>query len=319
MAAIVGGGYEPLAVGGSAHAVGAQSAALSLDCTMPTDFTPDITGRIARLFIHPIKSCAGTELREAELTPTGLAWDRSWMVVDDQGMFMTQREWPRMALIHPVVGTDTLTLRASGMADLELPLAAAGRPCEVQVWRDRVQALDASPEAARWLSEFLQTPCRLVRFDDTGQRLADADWTQGAAASVRFPDGFPLLVVSQAALDELNERLRAAGHAGVGMERFRPNIVIDGFAAHDEDHAELLHVSGGAVALRPVKPCARCPIPDVDPATAQRGTAVTEQLRAYRQDARVGGGLTFGMNAIIAAGAGQTLRVGQQVAAQLSF
>lgn len=279
----------------------------------------DLTGTLSRLFIHPIKSCAGIELREAVLTPAGLQWDRAWMVVDAAGVFMTQREWPRMALIHPEVGTDTLVLRAPGMADLALTLAATGTPCSVRVWLDHTAALDAGDGAARWLSDFLGTPCRLVRFDDAATRLADKAWTDGVAAPVRFPDGYPLLVISQAALDDLNTRLNAAGHPIVGMERFRPNLVIDGFAAHDEDHVPMLYIDAGAIALRPVKPCARCPIPDIDPASAERGTRITEQLRTYRQDARVGGGLTFGMNAIIATGVGLVLRAGQSVAANLDF
>lgn len=281
--------------------------------------TYDLAGVVSRLFIHPVKSCAGIALQEALLTPTGLQWDRAWMVVDEDGLFLTQREWPRMALIQPEVTADALVLRAPGQPVLRVPLQPAGAECTVRIWRDHGAALDVGEEAARWFSSFLGLRCRLVRFDERATRLADPAWTGGVQAPVQFPDGYPLLVVSQAALDDLNARLADAGHAAIGIERFRPNLVIEGFAAHDEDHAELLHVDGGAIALRPVKPCARCPIPEIDPATGVPGRGVTEQLHAYRQDARVGGGLTFGMNALIAQGVGQRLRVGQRIQANLVF
>ena len=282
----------------------------------------DLSGTISQLFIHPIKSCAGVPVEQALITPTGLQWDRAWMVVDAQGVFMTQREHARMALIAPQLDADALLLRAPGMPELRLPLAVPAGPARsVRVWRDQVAARGMGAQAAQWFTQFLGQPCELVRFDGGCTRLASTDWTDGVAAPVEFADGFPLLVVSRAALDDLNARLAAQGHAGVSMERFRPNLVIDGFEAHDEDRVDALHVDAGAepLHLRPVKPCARCPIPDVDPATAERGHAVGDTLRAYRSDPRVDGGITFGMNAIVLHGVGQRLRVGQRVAANLSF
>ena len=137
-----------------------------------------------------------------------------------------------------------------------------------------------------------------------------------------FSDGFPLLVASEASLDDLNQRLQAAGHATVGMERFRPNVVFAGMQAHDEDRVDRVRIDTGAgqeVHLQLVKPCARCPIPDIDPATALSHPAVGDTLRTYRQDKRLAGAITFGMNAIVRQGAGQMLRVGQRVAANLRF
>lgn len=288
----------------------------------------DLSGTVSQLFIHPIKSCAGVAVAQALITPTGLQWDRAWMVVDAGGVFMTQREWPRMALIHPRLEADALRLQAPGMADLRLPLQPpAGAVRSVRVWRDTVAARSMGAQAAQWLTQFLGHPCDLVRFDAEQQRLASLDWTEGVAAPIEFADGFPLLVITQAALDDLNARLAAQGHAAVGMERFRPNLVVAGFEAHDEDRVEELHVQaegggeGGAAPLRlqPVKPCARCPIPDVNPASAEQGHAVGDALRAYRSDARVDGGITFGMNAIVHHGVGQWLRVGQRVQANLRF
>lgn len=281
----------------------------------------DLAGTIARLFIHPIKSCAGIEVREALLTDTGLDLDRAWMVVNAQGMFMTQREWPRMALIRPTLRTSDLVVRAPGMLALHLALDRVESPVTVTVWNDTVPAWDMGALAAQWFSDFLGTPCRLVRFDPDHRRLSSKKWTGGVEAPNQFADAFPLLVASEASLDGLNARLAAAGQAAVGMERFRPNLVIAGVEAHDEDRIDDLYIGaeGGEVRLQHVKPCARCPIPDIDPATAERGTAVGDTLRGYRADPRVDGAITFGMNAIVREGAGLLLRVGQPVAANLRF
>jgi len=137
----------------------------------------------------------------------------------------------------------------------------------------------------------------------------------------QFSDGFPLLVASEGSLAELNARLVAAGHEAVGIERFRPNIVLAGIEAHDEDRVETLEIrtDEGDVSLRPVKPCARCPIPDIDPATGLSSPEVGDTLRSYRADPRVDGAITFGMNAIVLDGVERALRVGQRVGANLRF
>lgn len=281
----------------------------------------DLSGTIARLFIHPIKSCAGIEVQEALLTETGLDLDRSWMVVDGEGVFLTQRALPRMALIRPQLKTSELVVRAPGMLALHLSLDAVEGPATVRVWKDTVPAWDMGDLAAQWFSDFLGQPCRLVRFDPEYRRLSSLEWTGGVEAPTQFADGFPVLVASQASIDGLNERLAAAGHAAVGMERFRPNVVIDGVEVHDEDRIDLLYIGadGGEAHLQHVKPCARCPIPDIDPATAESTPVVGDTLRTYRQDRRLDGAITFGMNAIVREGAGRMLRVGQPVAADLRF
>ena len=289
------------------------------------DSNADLSGAVARLFIYPVKSCAGIEVQEALLTDAGLEFDRAWMLVDAQGAFLTQRALPRMALIRPRIARDqgALLLQAPGLGELRVPLATdATQPLTpVVVWKDTVPAWDMGDEAAHWLTAFLGQPCRLLRFDPAQRRLSSPDWTGGRAVPNQFSDGFPLLLTSTASLQELNTRLQAAGQPVVGMERFRPNVVIDGVQAHDEDRLELLRIDAGAaeVQLQPVKPCARCPIPNIDPATAESRPAVGDMLRCYRQDKRLGGAVTFGMNAIVCQGGGQILRVGQAVAADLCF
>lgn len=282
----------------------------------------DLQGRIARLFVYPVKSCAGTEVQQAVLTEAGLELDRAWMVVDAQGVFLSQRTLPRMALVRPQAVGAALVLQAPGMPDLRLEADAAEGATTVTVWKDTVPALDMGAAAAHWLSTFLGQPCRLVRFDLAHRRLSSMHWTGGLEAPNRFSDGFPVLVASEASLADLNQRLQSGGHAAVGMERFRPNVVLGGVEAFDEDRVDMVRIGTGEgqeVRLQLVKPCARCPIPDIDPATAESHPAVGDTLRTFRQDKRLDGAITFGMNAIVRQGAGQVLRVGQPIAADLRF
>jgi uncharacterized protein len=287
----------------------------------------DVRARIARLRIYPVKSLGGIEVSSAVLQETGLQWDRHWMVVDAAGTFVSQRELAGMALLQPQLRDASLVLQAPGRTALELPLLAQGAACQVEVWDDRVDAVDMGDAAADWLQQSLGTEgLRLVQFDPTVQRACSRKWTQGVAAHTQFADGYPVLVCTSAAMDELNARLLALGGPAVGIERFRPNIVLDGAPAHDEDHwheMDVLHTPDThravLASLRLVKPCARCPIPNIDPATASSHPAVGDALQAYRQDARVNGAVTFGMNAIVTRGAGALLRVGQSVQADYAF
>ncbi|MBL0090262.1 MAG: MOSC N-terminal beta barrel domain-containing protein [Ideonella sp.] len=282
----------------------------------------DFTCTLGALQLHPIKSCAGLEMREALLVETGLDLDRAWMVVDALGQMLTQRELPRMALIQPTLRTSELVLRAPGMLALHLRLDAVEGPTTAKVWNDEVRAYGMGDLANQWFSDFLGAPgLRLVRFDPEQRRLSNRRWTGEIEAENAFSDGFPLLVASTASLAELNRRLAEEGVAPVTMQRFRPNLVLDGLqAAHDEDFIDELTIAteAGPVRLRLVKPCVRCSIPDVDPGTAEAGQAVGRVLATYRSDARMGGGITFGMNAVVLDGFGHTLRQGAEVAARLS-
>lgn len=288
---------------------------------IPAGRNAGVQAQVSRLFVYPIKSCAGVALDEAMLTASGLDLDRAWMVVDAQGEFLSQREMPRMALIRPTLRTFEIVLRAPGMLALHLSIDSVEQPTRVRVWDDVVPAFDMGDVAAQWFSDFLGQPLRLVRFDPEHRRLSSLKWTGGVEATNLFSDGFPLLVTSEAALDDLNARLVAAGHAAVGMERFRPNLVLRGVDAFDEDHLRELRITTaqGTARLRLVKPCARCPIPDVDPATGQVSRGVGDVLQTFRSDPRLAGAVTFGMNAIVLDGGGQMLRVGQSVAADFAF
>ena len=284
--------------------------------------SPDVQATVSGLFVHPVKSCAGVALREARLMDTGLDLDRAWMVVDAEGRFVTQREQPRMALVRPQIKVLEVVLRAPGMLALHLGINEVEQPARVQVWGDEVDAWDMGDVAGQWFSDFLGRPgLRLARFDPEVTRLASKQWTGEVDAPIEFADGFPLLVVGEASLAELNQRLAAAGHAAVGIERFRPNIVLAGLQAHDEDRLHELRIATaeGEVVLRLVKPCPRCPIPNVDPASGQSSPEVLQTLSAYRADARLDGALAFGMNAVIVQGAGHPLCVGDAVRADWRF
>jgi uncharacterized protein YcbX len=243
------------------------------------------------------------------------------MVVDARGEMLTQRTWPQLALVTPRLRPGELVLRAPGMLALHLRLDAAGAPTRVRVFRDEVRAHDMGDIAAQWFSDFLGHRLRLVRFDPDERRLASREWTGRLEAPTAFADGFPLLVLGAASLAELNARLQRAGHAAVGSERFRPNVVLDGLEAFDEDHLDELAIDGddGPLVLRLVKPCVRCTIPNVDPASGASAPAVGDTLATFRADARMNGGVTFGMNAVVVAGVGRRLRVGQAVRSNYRF
>lgn len=280
---------------------------------------------LTELHLYPIKSCAGIALREATVTEAGLMsehiYDREWMVVDAQGNFLTQREHPRMALIVPRIKSDTLELRAPGMLRLEIPLDLSdpdqAPTLEVRLWDDTVKAYDCDETTAQWFSNAIGVPCRLVRFHPHAKRLANQQWTGDIEVPTLFSDGYPMLVISEASLQDLNQKLTAQGRTALPMNRFRPNLVINGVEAFEEDYAETIKL--GDVTLKPVKPCPRCPIPSVDQATGIVGPSPLDILQTYRVNPKVDGGITFGMNAILLEGDGQVLRVGQEVEVELAF
>ncbi len=288
----------------------------------------DFSCTLASVHAYPIKSCAGIALQESLLIETGLDLDRAFMVVDHHGEMLTQRDTPRLALVDCTLKMDELVLRAPGMLALHLRLDTVELPTQALIWNDRVKAYDMGALAAQWFTDFLHAGpgsprkrLRLVRFDPEHVRRCDAQWTGALAAQTAFADGFPLLVANLASLQDLNQRLVARGETAVDMRRFRPNLVLDGLPAFDEDHCPELFISTpeGEVELRLVKPCTRCSVPDVDPATGLSTPSVSETLAAYRADPRVGGAVTFGMNAVVVRGLEHSLAPGQTVRGRIAF
>ena len=278
---------------------------------------------LSELVLYPIKSCAGLSVPEATLALDGLSangiHDREWMVVTREGLFLTQREFPRMATIVPRIAGDELVVEAPALPPLRLPLPhdAAAPSLEVLIWDDHVLAADCGDNAAAWFSDAVGAPCRLVRFRPDVVRPKISPWTGGLPAAARFSDGYPILLIGQASLDDLNARLKNAGRTELPMNRFRPNMVVEGIDAFEEDFVAAF--TDGDISLRPVKPCARCPIPSVDQATGIPGPDPLDILQTYRANARMDGAVTLGMNVIVQAGIGRTLRVGQQFDAEFAF
>jgi hypothetical protein len=281
----------------------------------------DVQVGVNSLHVYPVKSCAGESLAQCLLVETGFEFDRAWMLVDAGGNFVTQRQMPRLALVLTALKHSEMLLRASGMLALHVALDAVELPVRVRVWNDEVAAYDMGDLAAQWFSDFLGSHLRLVRFDPEQRRLSNRKWTGEIEAENAFSDGYPILVTSTASLDEFNRRLAVAGHAAVTMARFRPNLVLDGLDAHGEDFVDdiVFNTDTGPIRLKLVKPCTRCPIPDIDPTTALPGHAVGDTLAAYRADARMDGRVTFGMNAVIVEGIERSLRVGMTGAATYRF
>ncbi len=268
---------------------------------------------IAGLYVYPVKSCRGTEIEESLLLDTGLEHDREWMVVTPQGRFLTQREEPRLALVDVDLDPRRLRLVSTGQGSVEVSVESRGASVEVVVWRDRCRALDAGDAAANWLSGVLGRSVRLVRFDPAARRRSDPAWTGDVAAYSQFSDGFPLLAISRASLDDLNSRLPQP----LPVNRFRPNLVLDGLPPYGEDRMGDL-VAGG-LRLRTVKPCIRCKITTTDQRTGTvDGEEPLHTLKTYRWNARMHG-IAFGQNVIVVEGAGSNLRRGLELRAEADF
>lgn len=277
------------------------------------------TVTVHSLHLYPIKSCAGWNVEQAVLGAAGLeahgVADRQYLVVDAAGCFVTQRDTPQLARVRPK--PDPLRVEFDDLEPLVLPAAgAAGDEVEVQIWRDRVRALDCGEQAARWFSIVCGRPVRLVRHDRVSQRRADPGWTGRDDVPTRFPDGYPYLLIGRETLADFDRRWQRAGHPPLNPARFRPNLVLDGLDAYAEDQLALL--DGATIALRPVRPCPRCALPAVDPVTGAVGASPTELLAGYRMDPRTGGA-TLGQNAIVERGAGGVIRSGSEFAPHWNF
>ncbi|MDJ0833315.1 MAG: MOSC N-terminal beta barrel domain-containing protein, partial [Gammaproteobacteria bacterium] len=219
---------------------------------------------IHSLHIYPIKSCQGINLDQAELTATGFRYDRHWMLVDSQGQFLTQRQYPQLARISTWLNDEALIVGSDNQQQLELPLVAADGPRrQVQIWNDQCNAAVVSPAASRWFSDYLGLECELVFLPESEQRRVDPDYARSRQI-VGFADGFPLLVLSRASIDLLNSKLEQA----VDINRFRANIVIEGCPAHAED--DWTNISVGGIDIELAKPCSRCAIPSFDQSSAER-------------------------------------------------
>ena len=245
---------------------------------------------LSSLHVFPLKSAGGLSLPSVILDRLGPQHDRRWMLIDEEGAFISQRTYPKLALVKVVLQGSSLQLHAAGLSPLSLPLSLAeGVRESVVVWGTRFAAIRGPAEADRWFQSYLSTDCRLVFMPTHFNRPVEPGFAP-PDTKVAFADGYPLLLISQASLDELNGRLDSRIH----MDRFRPNLVVGGGAPYQEDSWRRIRI--GDVTLRIVKPCGRCSMTTVDQKTGDfDGKEPLKTLASYR---RWNGEAVFGQNVV---------------------
>lgn len=259
---------------------------------------------VSALNVYPIKSCAGIALDVAQLGPRGIVHDRSFMLVDREGMFITQREQPRMALIRPAISANgELMVQATGMQALTIASSQREPRYPVTVWKYTGDGIDQGDEIAEWFSSFLSSDCRLVLFPNEAVRRSNPKYARREQDQVAFADGYPCLLISEASLADLNARLEQP----LPMNRFRPNIVVSGTEPYAEDTWRMIRI--GEVTFDIVKPCDRCVITTTNQITTQRGKEPLKTLAKYRQ--ATDNGVMFGQNLTYARPG--TIRLGDHV------
>ncbi|MBB1485963.1 MOSC domain-containing protein [Oceanospirillum sediminis] len=271
---------------------------------------------VSGLFVYPVKSLRGISLESSVLGIRGLQWDRLWMVTDQSGNFVTQRNLPRMASVSVAITDETLCLSHADHGDCPVPLVMAENTTAVKavVWGDECDAFDEGNIVSEWLTgvlgEWKGQSLRLVRFCENYQRQVDPEYTKADVAHTAFSDGFPLLVTSEASLEALNQSLSAKGASQVTMERFRPNIVLKNTVAFEEDRVDqLMSDKGFVLALR--KPCQRCKVTSIDQLSGEiaepKEPLATLIAMKTQPDLK---GAFFGQNGILLSGEGSVIQVG---------
>jgi len=245
---------------------------------------------VKSILVYPIKSCRGIAVPQASITSTGFRWDRQWLVVNAKGRAYTQRVEPKLALVQVELppeafaedwqptADDHMVIRAPGMEPLKIPLAAEHATIDdVSVWEWSGSAYNEGAEAAEWFSTYFEKPSRLVRFKEASEtRPTDPDYAQGY--KIMFTDCFPFLIASQGSLDALNEILKEP----IPMNRFRPNILVDGCQPYSEDLWKTIKINN--LTFQGVKLCNRCKVPTINQDNGISGTEPTETLQTFRSD-----------------------------------
>ncbi len=244
---------------------------------------------LSDIIIYPVKSLAGIRVTQWQVTKTGFQYDRQWMLIDEQGQFLSQRRLPKMALIKTALRSEHLILSAPNQADLTLSLTPTdGEIIESTIWHDQCKARHISQQADLWFSQFLDTDCRLVYLPDEVIRPVDAKYAK-ATDQASFSDGFPFLLIGENSLLALNQAMQL----DLSMTRFRPNLVIAGSRSYAEDSWREIRI--GDIDFRLPKPCSRCAVPTIDPETAQTGKEPLTTLNRLRKWQNK---VYFGQNAI---------------------
>ncbi len=246
--------------------------------------------QVAALYYYPIKSCGAIEVQAAPLDKCGIRHDRQFLLIDPDGTYLSQREYPRMALVRPQVDERQLTLLGPGMSPLSIDICQTGKVRPVRIFRDTCEAIDQGDAVAKWFSGYLGSPCRLVTMAPQFARRVNPVFASNPEDQVNFADAYPFLLATEASLDDLNARLAEP----LPMNRFRPNIVVAGATAYAEDTWKTLSI--GAVEFVVAKACVRCVVTTTNQATAERGAEPLRTLATYRN--LTGDGVFFGQNLI---------------------
>ena len=268
---------------------------------------------VAALHVYPVKGLKGVDVPEARATARGLEFDRRFMVVDQNGGFLSQREHPKMATVWTDIADGELRLSVPDLDEVAVPLVPTGpATMRVQVWRSTVDAAPVSAEADRFFSQYLGQPCRLVYMPDTTRRLSNPEYA-GPEKLVGFADGYAYLLIGTASLADLNRRMASRGRPPLPMNRFRPSIVLAGTDAYAEDTWKEARV--GSARLGAAKPCGRCQVTTTDQSSGEvMGPEPLATLSTYRESTEFG--VMFGMNYVTLEPG--TIRVGDTVEATCS-
>lgn len=244
---------------------------------------------LSSLHIYPVKSCRGLSLNSVQVGAKGPGLDRRWMIIDEKGRFISQRQHSEMALIETALETTHLIFTIPSYPSFFIPLDLKGTNRTVEIWKDTCQAIDAGNEVAYALSDFLKKECRLVFMPEKEMRAVNPKYAKRAEDEVGFADGYPFLLISEASLADLNSRLETS----VSMDRFRPNLVISNSIPFEEDTWELIQI--GNIRFHVVKPCSRCIVVNIDQDSSQSNPEILQILSAYRKGEK---GVFFGQNLI---------------------
>lgn len=266
---------------------------------------------LEQIIIYPVKSMAGIAVNQSRLSATGLEYDRRWMIVDEQGRFVTQRMHPQLALITVTMDNNAIQLTTPSGKHLTLPLhLTTGTPVDVRIWNDQVTALETSSTYHQWISDYLHMPARFIYMPDECFRGIDEHYRLSEDNQVSFADGFQYLLISEPSLQDLNKRLQSQNESAVEMSRFRPNLVVSANSAYEEDYWR--EISIGSHLFHVVKPCSRCVMTTVDARTGTKGIEPLRTLKTYRQHNNK---TYFGQNLIYqpSASASGLLEVGQSL------
>ena len=245
---------------------------------------------VSTLTYDPIKACRGFDVPASNIQRMGLEHDRRMMVVTPDGEFLTQREYPRLALVTPTLKNEEVTLSAPNCESIQFTVQSSGTPSPVNIWSSSgVDAIDQGDEAAIWFSDWLGTSVRLVHMADGFKRKLNPNYAVSADDHTGFADGYPILIISEESLQDLNSRLDSA----LPMNRFRPNLVVKGCEPSAEDTWKRIRIGNVEMAL--VKPCPRCVVTTIDKETLAKNKEPLKTLNAYRNHEL---GAIFGMNTI---------------------